>query len=41
VQGGQVRRFQGWKMEETIEKAGRWEVSELQTEMAKLRPPAK
>ena len=37
VQGGQVRRFQGWKMEETIEKQGRWTVTELQSEMAKLR----
>ena len=37
VQGGQVRRFQGWKMEETIEKEGRWEVAELAEQMAKLR----
>ncbi|HEX4906907.1 MAG TPA: SDR family NAD(P)-dependent oxidoreductase, partial [Acidimicrobiales bacterium] len=41
VQGGQVRRFQGWKMEETIEKQGRWDVSELAAEMPKLRPPSK
>jgi NAD(P)-dependent dehydrogenase (short-subunit alcohol dehydrogenase family) len=41
VQGGQVRRFQGWKMEETIEKQGRWEVAELVTEMRKLAPPEK
>jgi NAD(P)-dependent dehydrogenase (short-subunit alcohol dehydrogenase family) len=40
VQGGQVRRFQGWKMEETIEKQGRWEVAELQSEMANLRTDA-
>jgi len=41
VQGGQVRRFQGWKMEETIEKQGRWEVKELVGEMPKLRPADK
>jgi NAD(P)-dependent dehydrogenase (short-subunit alcohol dehydrogenase family) len=41
VQGGQVRRFQGWKMEETIEKQGRWEVAELVTEMPKLKAPEK
>ena len=41
VQGGQVRRFQGWKMEETIEKQGRWEVAELVKEMPTLAPPAK
>ena len=41
VQGGQVRRFQGWKMEETIEKQGRWDVAELAAEMPKLRPPSK
>src|SRR3954453_11729641 len=37
VQGGQVRLFKGWAMTETIEKPGRWEVTELQQEMAKLR----
>jgi NAD(P)-dependent dehydrogenase (short-subunit alcohol dehydrogenase family) len=41
VQGGQVRRFQGWKMDETIEKQGRWEVDELVDEMQKLAPPEK
>jgi NAD(P)-dependent dehydrogenase (short-subunit alcohol dehydrogenase family) len=41
VQGGQVRRFQGWKMEETIEKQGRWDVDELVDEMKKLAPPEK
>jgi NAD(P)-dependent dehydrogenase (short-subunit alcohol dehydrogenase family) len=40
VQGGQVRRFQGWKMEDTIEKQGRWEVDELVAEMPKLAPSA-
>jgi NAD(P)-dependent dehydrogenase (short-subunit alcohol dehydrogenase family) len=37
VQGGQVRLFKGWTMTETIEKEGRWDVAELQSEMAKLR----
>jgi NAD(P)-dependent dehydrogenase (short-subunit alcohol dehydrogenase family) len=41
VQGGQVRRFQGWKMEETIEKQGRWDVAELVAEMPKLKAPEK
>jgi NAD(P)-dependent dehydrogenase (short-subunit alcohol dehydrogenase family) len=41
VQGGQVRRFQGWKMDETIEKQGRWDVAELVDEMQKLAPPEK
>jgi len=36
VQGGQVRLFQPWTMTETIEKDGRWSVSELETEMKKL-----
>jgi NAD(P)-dependent dehydrogenase (short-subunit alcohol dehydrogenase family) len=38
VQGGTVRRFQGWTMQETIEKDDRWTVAELQSEMSKLRP---
>ena len=41
VQGGTVRRFQGWKMDETIEKQGRWDVSELVDEMGKLKPAEK
>ena len=36
VQGGQVRLFQGWTMTETIDKADRWTVAELETEMKKL-----
>ena len=38
VQGGTVRRFQGWTMQETIEKDDRWTVAELQAEMPKLKP---
>lgn len=37
VQGGQVRLFQSWTMTETIDKNDRWTVSELETEMLKLK----
>lgn len=36
IQGGTIRRFEGWAMTDTIEKDERWAVSELQTEMKKL-----
>jgi NAD(P)-dependent dehydrogenase (short-subunit alcohol dehydrogenase family) len=36
VQGGQIRVFQPWTMTDTLEKAGRWTVEELQAEMAPL-----
>jgi NAD(P)-dependent dehydrogenase (short-subunit alcohol dehydrogenase family) len=36
VQGGQIRVFQPWTMTDTLEKAGRWTVEELQAEMASL-----
>ncbi|HYD09977.1 MAG TPA: SDR family oxidoreductase [Acidimicrobiales bacterium] len=38
VQGGTIRRFKGWTMEETIEQDARWTVEQLQSEMGKLRP---
>ena len=37
VQGGTVRRMQGWTMAETIEQQERWTVAGLQESMAKLR----
>jgi NAD(P)-dependent dehydrogenase (short-subunit alcohol dehydrogenase family) len=36
VQGGRVSLFQGWTMVETIEKAERWTLSELESEMKRL-----
>jgi NAD(P)-dependent dehydrogenase (short-subunit alcohol dehydrogenase family) len=36
VQGGQVRLFQPWTMTESIDKDGRWTVSELAAEMHRL-----
>lgn len=36
VQGGQIRLFQPWTMTETIEKADRWTVAELASEMKHL-----
>jgi NAD(P)-dependent dehydrogenase (short-subunit alcohol dehydrogenase family) len=36
AQGGQVRLFQPWTMTDTIEKDGRFTVTELETEMKKL-----
>jgi NAD(P)-dependent dehydrogenase (short-subunit alcohol dehydrogenase family) len=41
VQGGKVQRAQSWKPAETIDKADRWSVKELEAEAAKLAPPAK
>src|SRR3954468_7536479 len=41
VQGGKVQRAQSWKSAETIDKADRWTVKELEAEAAKLAPPAK
>ena len=36
VQGGSVRLFKPYTMEETVQKDGRWDVDELATEMKKL-----
>lgn len=36
IQGGQIRRFTPWTMGDTLEKAGRWTVAELQAEMQPL-----
>jgi NAD(P)-dependent dehydrogenase (short-subunit alcohol dehydrogenase family) len=36
VQGGQVRRFQSWKMAEGVERDERWTVAGLQAELSKL-----
>ena len=41
VQGVKVQRAQSWKPAETIDKADRWTVKELEAEAAKLAPPAK
>ena len=40
VQGGQVRRFQSWKMAEGVEQDERWTVAGLQRELSKLAIPA-
>ena len=40
VQGGQVRRFQSWKMAEGVEQDERWTVAGLQRELSKLATPA-
>jgi NAD(P)-dependent dehydrogenase (short-subunit alcohol dehydrogenase family) len=40
VQGGQVRKFQSWKMAEGVEQDERWTVAGLQTELSKLASPA-
>jgi len=39
VQGGQVRRFQSWKMAEGVEQDERWTVAGLQSELSKLAAP--
>jgi NAD(P)-dependent dehydrogenase (short-subunit alcohol dehydrogenase family) len=36
VQGGQVRKFQSWKMGEGVERDDRWTVAGLQSELSKL-----
>ncbi len=36
VQGGQVKRFQSWKMGEGVERDERWTVAGLQSELSKL-----
>ena len=36
VQGGTVRRFQNWTMQETLEKNERWSVADLAAELPKL-----
>ena len=36
VQGGQIRLFQPWTMTDTLEKADRWTVAELQAQMHPL-----
>ena len=36
VQGGTVRRFQNWTMQETLEKNERWAVADLAAELPKL-----
>ena len=42
VQGGQVRKFQSWKMGEGVERDDRWTVAGLQSELSKLAdlPPS-
>ncbi len=40
VQGGQVRKFQSWKMAEGVEQDERWTVAGLQRELSKLASPA-
>ena len=40
VQGGQVRKFQSWKMGEGVEQDERWTVAGLQRELSKLADPA-
>jgi NAD(P)-dependent dehydrogenase (short-subunit alcohol dehydrogenase family) len=40
VQGGQVRKFQSWKMGEGVERDDRWTVAGLQSELSKLATPA-
>lgn len=40
VKGGEVRHYSGWKYEEIINHNHRWTVSELDTAMANLTPPA-
>ena len=40
VQGGQVRKFQSWKMAEGVEQDERWTVAGLQSELSKLATPA-
>ncbi len=40
VQGGQVRKFQSWKMAEGVEQDERWTVAGLQRELSKLATPA-
>ncbi|RPI07372.1 MAG: SDR family NAD(P)-dependent oxidoreductase [Actinobacteria bacterium] len=40
VQGGQVKKFQSWKMGEGVERDERWTVSGLQSELSKLATPA-
>ena len=36
VQGGTVRRFQNWTMEEELDKNDRWTVAELAAELPKI-----
>ncbi len=40
VQGGQVKKFQSWKMGDGVERDERWTVSGLQSELSKLAAPA-
>ena len=40
VQGGQVRKFQSWKMGEGVERDDRWTVAGLQSELSKLATPS-
>jgi NAD(P)-dependent dehydrogenase (short-subunit alcohol dehydrogenase family) len=40
VQGGQVKKFQSWKMGDGVERDERWTVSGLQSELSKLATPA-
>jgi NAD(P)-dependent dehydrogenase (short-subunit alcohol dehydrogenase family) len=40
VQGGQVKKFQSWKMGEGVERDERWTVAGLQSELSKLATPA-
>ena len=40
VQGGQVKKFQSWKMGEGVERDERWTVAGLQSELTKLATPA-
>ena len=40
VQGGQVKKFQSWKMGDGVERDERWTVAGLQSELSKLAAPA-
>ena len=40
VQGGQVKKFQSWKMGDGVEQDERWTVAGLQSELSKLATPA-
>ncbi len=40
VQGGTVRRMEPWQLGTTIERDGRWSITELAAEMPKLEPDA-
>jgi NAD(P)-dependent dehydrogenase (short-subunit alcohol dehydrogenase family) len=40
VQGGQVRKFESWKMGEGVERDERWTVAGLQAELGKLATPS-